>query len=168
MASIFLYPVLSGKRYLNTAELQTVITLVKLRYPHLMHLDNRIITGIAITESGKTLNGQIVVDNQAYRAGGGIDYSLGIMQLIKPTAEGLKKQHTDLPALTTYEIDRRVYRDFINPFISLAYGMTLLNDNYSRYKSINDSIKAYNAGSPQHPAGDVYLSKVLKNMEQYA
>lgn len=153
-----------NKRFLTSTELDGVINLVKVRYPRVAHISNKTMKGICFTESGKIEGGVKKVDNFALRQGHGIDKSLGICQLIKPTAEGMKRRHPDLPAIKNYDASIGCYLEFKDPFVSLSYGMNLINDNYKVYKSMSKAVKAYNAGGAINSiAALAYLEKVINN-----
>ena len=161
-----------SKKLITKAELFAVANVVKLRYPRVILISNEIIAGLCFTEAGTYLNGKAYFNNAAYRNGGGIDISLGICQLITPTATGLKTKYKDLPALVNYDTSMRVYKEFYDPYVSLAYGLTLLADNYDNLKRnksaspLNEAIKAYNTGmgNRNSAAGNTYLNKVVANI----
>lgn len=89
------------------------------------------------------------------------DTSLGLMQLLTKTAKATANNY----ALTTLQI--------INPTLNIMLGTKYLREQLNAYKTLDNTIAAYNAGSPRRTSiGDyvnqAYVDKVNKWIKVYA
>lgn len=153
-----------AKNQLNKGEVKYVIGLVHKAYPLTAVISEEVLLGIARQESEWR--------NNALRVGTYPDISYGLMQLIQPTAETLKKKYPNLPNLSNFN-QRGYYESFRDPYASIAYGATLIQKNYrmlTRYTKapMNEAIRAYNTGVSNRMSSDGtrYLNEVISKISR--